>query len=99
MQKKYKHRLKGQNKGNDFKTQTKIIFRYLLKHTATNTMTSKATGVAQKNICRIKRNLELEGRLQELERKLCKVTNHKASYLTTNKALFKTKSNQFNICK
>lgn len=85
------HSPKGHNEDNDFKTQTKIIFRFLLKHTATNTMTSKATGIPQKNICRIKRNLEKKGLLRELERKLCKVTGHKASYLTTNKELFKIK--------
>jgi len=86
-----KHSPKGQNKSNDFKAQTKIIFRYLLKFTATNTMTSNATGIPQKNICRIKRNLEKKGLLQEAERKLCKVTGHRASYLTTNKELFKIK--------
>jgi hypothetical protein len=86
-----KHSPKGQTKSNDFKAQTKIIFRYLLKFTATNTMTSKATGIPQKNICRIKRNLEKKGLLHELERKLCEVTGHRASYLTTNKELFNTK--------
>jgi hypothetical protein len=91
MKSKENHSPKGQSKGNDFKTQTKIIFRYLLKFTATNTMTSKATGIPQKNICRIKRNLEKKGLLQEVERKLCKVTGHRASYLTTNKELFNIK--------
>ena len=79
----------SENKG--FNSQTKIIFHYLLKHTATNAMASKATGIPQKNICRIKRNLEKKGLLQEVVRKLCKATNHRASYLTTNKALFKIK--------
>jgi hypothetical protein len=54
-------------------------------------MVSYATNVSQKNICRIKRNLEKEGKLQEVERKLCKITGHRASYLTTNKKLFKKK--------
>lgn len=88
---KDKHSPKGQGKNNDFNTQTKIIFFYLLKHIATNTMLSVATGIPQKNICRIKRNLEIAGKLQEVERKLCKVTNKRASYLTTNKTLFKFK--------
>lgn len=82
---------KGQSKDTTLQTQTKIIFHYLLKHTATNTMVSYATNVSQKNICRIKRNLEKEGKLQEVERKLCKITGHRASYLTTNKKLFKKK--------
>jgi hypothetical protein len=89
--KKGNHSPNGQGKNNGFKTQTKIIFNYLLDHTATNTMASIITGVPQKNICRIKRNLEKEGLLQEVERKLCEKTGHRASYLTTNKLLFKIK--------
>lgn len=82
---------KGQSKNTTLQTQTKIIFHYLVKYTATNTMVSYATNVSQKNICRIKRNLEKEGKLQEVERKLFKVTGQRASYLTTNKKLFKKK--------
>jgi predicted transcriptional regulator len=82
---------KGQSKDTTLQTQIKIIFHYLLKHTATNTMVSYATNVSQKNICRIKRNLEKEGKLQEVERKKCKITGHRASYLTTNNKLFKKK--------
>lgn len=82
---------KIQSKVNESNNQLKIIFHYLLKYTATNTMVSYATNVSQKNICRIKRNLEKEGKLQEVERKLCKITGHRASYLTTNKKLFKKK--------
>lgn len=85
------HSPKGHRKNNDFKTQTKIILQFLTKHTATNTMVSRATGIPQKNICRIKRNLEKAGLLQEVVRKLCKATNRRASYLTTNKKLFKIK--------
>jgi hypothetical protein len=47
-------------------------------------MVSIATGVPQKNICRIKRELEKSGRLWELERKPCEVTKHEAWYLTTD---------------
>jgi len=78
-----------QSKNTILESQTKIIFQYLLEHTVTNTMVSFATNVSQKNICRIKRNLEKEGKLQEVEKKLCKITGHKAYYLTTNKELFK----------
>lgn len=80
---------KGQGKNTSFKSQTKIIFQYLSKHTATNTMVSKATGIPQKNICRVKRNLEKEGKLQEVAQRFCKITSHKAHYLTTNKKLFR----------
>lgn len=80
---------KGLGKNNRFISQEKAIFRYLQKHTATNTMISMATGIPQKNICRAKRNLEKAGLLQELEKKLCRITKHRATYLTTNTELFK----------
>jgi len=80
---------KGQGKNTSFQTQEKTIFHFLLKNTATNTMISYATGIAQKNICRAKRNFEKEGKLQELSRGFCKITGHKAYYLSTNTALFK----------
>ena len=80
---------KGQGKNKSFKSQEKTIFHFLLKNTATNTMISYATGIAQKNICRAKRNLEKEGKLQEVDIGICKATGFKAYYLTTNTALFK----------
>jgi predicted transcriptional regulator len=70
-------------------TQEKTIFSYLYNNTATNTMVSKATNIPQKNICRAKRNFEKAGILHEVERRFCKITGHRASYLTTNPALFK----------
>lgn len=68
-------------------SERKIIFEYLQSHAATNTMISVATGVKQKNICRIKRKLEIQGRLFETEKKRCKITNRLCHYLTTNKDL------------
>jgi hypothetical protein len=77
-----------QGKNKQYRNQTKIIFNYLLKYTATNTMISTATGVPQKNICRIKRNLEKRGLLFEVEKKLCKITGLSAYYLTTDYDVF-----------
>lgn len=82
---------KGQRQDKDFKryaTQLKTIFHYLQNHTATASMVAKATGIPQKSICRYKRNLEKEGLLYEVEKKLCKATNFRAWYLTTNPELF-----------
>lgn len=76
--------LNKQSKDNDFKTQLKTIFEYLQEHIATASMVSDATGIPQKNICRYKRDLELAGRLWEIEKKLCKKTGFRAWYLTTN---------------
>lgn len=71
-----------------YRTQQKTIFHYLQNHTATASMITEATGIPQKSICRYKRNLEKEGKLYEVEKKLCKATDHLAWYLTTNAELF-----------
>ena len=73
-----------QSKGKEFKNQLKTIFHYLKENTATASMVSAKTGIPQKNICRYKRDLELSGRLWEVEKKLCKKTGFKAWYLTTD---------------
>ena len=75
---------KRQCKGKKHLTQLQAIFQYLLKHIATASMVSAATGIYQKNICRYKRDLEKAGRLWEIEKTVCKKTGFKAWYLTTN---------------
>lgn len=85
--------IKQFNQGKDkafkqYSTQLKTIFHYLKTHTATATMTAEATGIPQKSICRYKRDLEKKGLLYEVEKKLCKATNFRAWYLTTNTELF-----------
>lgn len=69
-------------------TQLNTIFTYLQSHTATASMVTEATGIAQKCITRYKRDLELSGRLKEVTHDYCKHTGHKAHYLTTNPTLF-----------
>jgi len=78
-----------QSKDKVFKRQLKTIFEYLKQNTATNTMVSVNTGVPQKNICRFKRDLEQQGLLIEVEKKLCKITGFRAWYLSTNENLIK----------
>ena len=73
------------------KAQTKIYFQYLQTHIATNSMVSKATGIPQKNLTRYKREFEDAGLLFEVYKGICKHTKHRATYLTTNKALIQTK--------
>jgi len=71
-------------------------FDYLKTTVATNSMVSEATGIPQKNLTRFKREFEDEGVLFELYRAICKTTNHRATYLTTNADLF-PKSNQLKM--
>ena len=73
------------------KAQTKIYFQYLQNNIATNSMVSKATGIPQKNLTRYKREFEDAGLLFEVYKGICKHTKHRATYLTTNKALLSTK--------
>lgn len=73
-----------QSKGKEFQNQLKTIFQYLKENTATASMVSDKTGIPQKNICRFKRDLELSGRLWEVEKRYCKKTGFKAYYLTTD---------------
>lgn len=67
----------------------KTVLSYLNNHIATGSMVCKNTTVEHKNFTRRKRTLEDAGLLQEVKQGLCKVTNQRAWYLTTNKNLFK----------
>jgi hypothetical protein len=75
---------KRQDKGNEPPNQLQTIFQFLHEQAATASMVAEATGIYQKNICRYKRDLEKAGRLWEVEKKLCKKTQFKAWYITTN---------------
>lgn len=76
-----------QGKNTSLNSQKQVVYRYLSKNIATATMVSKATGIAQKNICRHKRTLEKAGLLCQVERKMCKYTGFLAWYLSTNPEL------------
>lgn len=76
--------LNDTNKGRNFRTQAKTIFRFLWEYTATASMVTESTGVPQKNICRYKRDYEKAGMLWEVKKDTCKITGYKAWYLTTN---------------
>ena len=76
--------LNSNGKDKTFKNQLQTIFEYLKENIATASMVSDVTGIPQKNITRYKRDLELTGRLWEIEKKLCKKTGFKAWYITTN---------------
>lgn len=80
------------NLNNFLISQEQNIFRYLQNHTIIASMVSKATGIPQKCICCYKRDLEKNGLLYEVKRKLCKLTGFKAWYLSTNPDLLQ-KSN------
>lgn len=72
-----------------FRKEEQTIFNYLQNTIATASMVSKATGIAQKNICRYKADLQKRNLLFEVYKRTCKITGYKAWYLTTNKALYR----------
>ncbi len=74
------------------------VFIYLQKHTATASMVAAALHIHRPNLCRHKRELEKAGRLAEIKKGLCKITKHRAAYLTTNPDLFPIHS-QLNLFK
>ena len=65
-------------------SQRERFCAYLSTRVATAAMTSTATRIPHKNICRLKRQLEKEGRLWEVWKDTCKRTGARAAYLTTN---------------
>ncbi|WP_110311617.1 hypothetical protein [Dysgonomonas alginatilytica] len=77
------------DKDTSFNSQKQVVFRYLSKNIATATMVSKATGIAQKNICRHKRTLQKAGLLHQVERKMCRCSGFLAWYLSTNPELLR----------
>ncbi len=79
-----KARKLSRHKDNLIKQQIKKMLLYLKENIATASMVSKATGIPQKNICRYKRRLEKLNKLVEVKHEICKVTGHKAWYLSTN---------------
>jgi len=85
-----------QGKDKNLRTQKSTIFHFLEQNTATASMVSVATGIPQKSICRYKRDLETNGLLFEIEKKLCEKTGFRAWYLTTNTGLF-PQSNQLKM--
>ncbi len=84
-------------KDTSFLTELKTIFHFLQSHIATASMVSEATGIKQKNICRYKRDLEKAGKLWEIERRDCRLTGHKAWYLTTDPSKAPRNYNQLKL--
>jgi hypothetical protein len=74
------------------------VFNYLNQYTATSTMVATALNIHRPNLCRYKRLLEKAGYLTETQKGICKITGHRAAFLTTNPALFPIQS-QLNLFK
>jgi hypothetical protein len=86
----------SQYKDTTNKTQLKQFYDCLYLHPFTCSQASEILGIPQKSLCRLKRQLQKDGMLWEVELVKCPLTNHYAYTLTTNPALA-PKSNQLNL--
>ncbi|HEY6142520.1 MAG TPA: hypothetical protein VIV55_03705 [Flavobacterium sp.] len=73
-----------QDKDKNFQSQKKTIFEYLKRYTSTASIIT----IPQKLIYRYKRDLDILGLLNEVEKKLCKLLGFLEWCLTTNPNLF-----------
>lgn len=90
-------KLNRHNEDKPSQNQKQTIFQFLQKEVATASMTSDATGIPQKNICRYKRDLEKAGQLWEVTKSFCKVTGFRAWYLTTDESKAPKHPTQLNL--
>jgi hypothetical protein len=71
-----------------WQSQANKVFASLYSSPKTMLMASHETGVERANICRIVAQMRREKRIKILWKGLCKITNHRAGYYSTDKALF-----------
>lgn len=69
-------------------TQMQQVFEAFKRKPSTMLMISIETGVLRANICRYVAHWKRTGTIHLLNKRLCKVTNCKAGYYTTNTDLF-----------
>lgn len=76
-----------QNKDKHFKDQMKALFQCLHDRPMTMKEADIATGIMRENICWYCRTFRIQGKLFEVEKRICKVTRHRATVYTTNPEL------------
>lgn len=81
------------SKDKAFEIQTKRVYKAFFEAPKTMLMVSKETGILRANICRYVSKLRKHDNIAEVKKGLCKISNHKAGYLTTNPDQY-PKSNQ-----
>ena len=70
------------------RSQLKTVFEALKKQPSTMLMVSVQTGIFRANVCRYVSMLRKHDKIQLLKYGLCKVSNYKAGYYSTDEALF-----------
>lgn len=88
---KLKHEIPLHNrfsKDSHFIAQKKAIYK-AFKEPSTMLMVSIETGILRANICRYVAELKKQGKIRLIRKDLCKISNRKAGYLTTNENIGK----------
>jgi len=83
-----------------FRSQLKRFFEFLENNTCTCAMASNKLDIPQKNLIRLKRELELNNKLWIVKVGICSITRTKATYISTNPALkneYAKNDNQMNL--
>jgi hypothetical protein len=78
----------GEVKQFHYQTQKNKVFAALLKAPKTMLMVAHETGIERANICRHIASLRAENRVRVYRYGLCKITKHRAGYLTTDPEIF-----------
>lgn len=76
--------------------QEQRLFKAFFKAPKTMLMVSVETGILRANICRYVSNFRKQNNIAEVKKDLCKISKHRAGYLTTNPDQF-PKSNQLKM--
>lgn len=93
------HSLNTNSKAKDtqFQAQMSKVFKAFYERPKTMLMVSIETNILRANICRYVAEWREQDRIEVVKKGLCKVSKHRAGYLTTNPSLFihsKTESNE-----
>lgn len=84
------------NKDKALSNQFKVIHKSFYNAPKTMLMASKETGILRANICRYVATLRESDKIAEVKKGLCKISKHKAGFLTTDPNQF-PKSNQLKM--
>lgn len=85
-----------QNEGKEFQSQADTIYHSFFEKPKTMKMVDVETGIDRANICREVSRLRDSGKIEVVKISLCKITRHRAGYLTTNPELF-PRNNQLKL--
>ena len=80
---------KAHNKGNKyFEAQKKTVYKALCEYPMTSLMIANYTGILRANITRYIAELTEEDKIMVVDKKLCPITKHRASFYAAIRELF-----------